>query len=321
MDGKARSAGTSRYSVPNLERALAMMEFLANHSECCSITTLAQTLGFPKNSVFRILKTLQALGYVAESDRIYRLTTKLLSLGYAALGEVNLVENSIDVMRDLRDEAEETALIGAIIGTEGVVLEQVMGSHEIKFAIDVGHRFYLHTAAPGKAMLAFLPEPERDHLLETIEYRQFNRRTIANAHALARMLEKVRERGYAVDVAERIEGLHGVASPILNYLNYPVAAIWVTGPSYRMPHKELDRLGGIVRRHALRISRRLGHEPARGDGAAATSGIHGNDVAGKIPRKRRTRDEQEASGAPDRASGGRVGAPAVRGRRRGGQAG
>ena len=59
-----------------------------------------------------------------------------------------------------------------VYGNEGVVLEQVPGLHSVKFLVDPGHRFPLHTAAPGKAILAFLPEEEQNELLDRIEYRK-----------------------------------------------------------------------------------------------------------------------------------------------------
>ena len=267
----------SRYIVPSLERALSIVELMAREPGSCGITDLAEKLALPKNSVFRILRTLYARGYLTEAGRQYRLSAKLLSLGYASLGEVNLVEKSIDIMRELRDEAKETVLIGTMAGgEEGVVLEQVLGSFEIKFAIDVGHRFYLHTAAPGKAMLAYLPDDELDRALDALTFPRFNRRTVTNREEMLRVLHKARAEGYAVDTAERIEGLHGVACPILNYLSYPVAAIWITGPGHRMPQREFARLGAIVHRHSLRISQRLGFEPQQeGERARVPAGGRG----------------------------------------------
>ena len=260
-----RTAVNHKYMSPSLDRALQIIEMMAHEPQSYGMTEISNKLGFPKNSVFRILRTLEAHGHVIESNRRYRLTAKLLALGYANLGEVNLVEESIDVMRALKNQAKETVLLGTILELTGVVLEQILGSYEIKFSIDVGHRFYLHTAAPGKAMLAFLPDEERRHMLDSIEYIRFNKRSARNRKELCRVLDAVRQSGYAVDRAERIEGLHGVASPILNYLNYPVAAIWITGPSFRMAETDLDRLGPVVKKHAETISKRLGYEsqPAR----------------------------------------------------------
>lgn len=253
-----RSENTSRYSVPNLERALVIMEYLSDKPEGCGVTGLSERLGYSKNSVFRIAKTLTMYGYLDETDKTYTISTKLLAVGYTALGEVNIIEKAFDIMRELRDQAKETVLIGTLVGLHGVVLEQVPSSYEIKFMIDVGHVFLPHTAAPGKAILAFLPDEEKKRIVHNMQYKRFNRRTITGPAAMLRYLQGVRETGYAVDRAERIEGLHGVACPVFNHWGYPVASIWVTGPSFRMPVGDFPRLGKLVMKHARRISLRLG---------------------------------------------------------------
>jgi len=259
------SAADNRYSVPNLIRALKIVEFLSSHPESCGVTELAERLGFPKNSVFRIVRTLTLHGYLIESGKSYQLSTKFLALGYAALGESNLIEKSIDIMRELRDTVHETVLLGAINGTKGVVLDEVLSSYHVKFMIDVGHVFLLQTSGPGKAMLAFMPEDERDRILDQITFTRYTDRTITSKKTFLKTLSEVIEKGYAVDEAEKVEGLHCVAAPIFNHRKYPIASIWATGPSYRFPTSDFSRLGKIVIDHALRISQRFGYEPEIGN--------------------------------------------------------
>ena len=67
-----------------------------------------------------------------------------------------MVEKAIDVMRELRDDVNETVLLGTLVGTRGVILEQVLSTHPLKVMVDPGHNFALHTAAPAKAMLAYM---------------------------------------------------------------------------------------------------------------------------------------------------------------------
>lgn len=279
----AKQQSPSRYSVPNLERALVILEYLADKPKGCGVTELSERLKYSKNSVFRIAKTLRMHGYLNEVDKAYTVSTKLLALGYSALGEVNIIEKAFDVMRDLRDEAKETVLIGTLVGMHGVVLEQVPSSYEIKFMIDVGHVFLPHTAAPGKAMLAYLPESERNRIVNGMEYKRFNPRTITDPKAMLAYLADVKVRGYAVDCAERIEGLHGVACPIFNHWGYPVASIWVTGPSFRMPERGFARLGELIQKHAHRISDRLGWDgqDRREGGSAGKSQAHSRLVGKK----------------------------------------
>jgi DNA-binding IclR family transcriptional regulator len=247
------------YHVPNLERALVIMEFLAQNPGS-GVSRIAEALRLPKNSVFRISMSLLRHGYLLRDDatKVFHLSHKLLALGYAATSKHTVVENSMDVMRELRDRTKETVLLGTLVGTEGVVLEQVFGSHPFKFMVDPGTRFHLHTSAPGKALLAFLPGPEQETLLKTLKLPRFNARTISTPAALREELARVRACGYGVDRAEEIEGVHCVGAPILDRHNYPVASMWVTGPSNRMPLESFPELGKTVAECAARISSRLG---------------------------------------------------------------
>jgi DNA-binding IclR family transcriptional regulator len=249
------------YKVPNLVRAFQLLEFMAREPQSWSITELSDRLGFPKNSVFRICRSLHEMGYLTQTGKTYFLSPKLLALGYAALGEQNLVEKALDIMRDLRDEMNETTLFGTLFGHEGVTLEQVVSNQSIKFVIDVGHRFALHTAAPGKAILAFLPEKERDHIMDQLDFKKYTSRTITSRQSFLALLQEVRKKGWAVDNCERLEGINCVAAPVFNFRNMPIASVWVTGPDFRMPPASFSKIGKIVQKHALRISQRFGYDP------------------------------------------------------------
>jgi IclR family acetate operon transcriptional repressor len=258
---KTPAQKSKRYIVPILERALIILEALAKAPRGMGISELSRELGMPKNSVFRILTTLYSSGYLQrdEEGRIYSLSRKILALGYEALDELSLVDKSLDVMRELRDETRETVLVGTLVGDHGVVLELVPSSQPIKFLVDVGARFPLHTAAPAKAMLAFLPKTDLEAHLQRIVFRKFTASTITSQVPFRRLLEEVRESGVAFDREEEMESLHCVAAPIFDHRGYPVAALWITGPSYRFREEDFPRLGRKVRQAAERISARFGH--------------------------------------------------------------
>lgn len=258
---KTPAQKSKRYIVPILERALIILESLAKAPRGMGISELSRELGMPKNSVFRILTTLYSSGYLQrdEEGRIYSLSRKILALGYEALDDLSLVDKSLDVMRELRDETGETVLVGTLVGDHGVVLELVPSSQPIKFLVDVGARFPLHTAAPAKAMLAFLPKMDLEAHLQRIVFRKFTASTITSQAPFRRLLEEVRESGVAFDREEEMESLHCVAAPIFDHRGYPVAALWITGPSYRFREEDFPRLGRKVRQAAERISARFGH--------------------------------------------------------------
>jgi len=269
---EAPGGGGPDYHVPNLERALRLLEYLADRPGA-GVSRIAEDLGIPKNSAFRIAMTLLRRGYLGRdgATKGFFLSRKLLALGYAATDRHTVVENALDVMRELRDRTRETVLLGTLVGREGVVLEQVFGLHPFKFMVDAGTRFSLHTSAPGKALLAFLPEGEREEVLRGLRLVRYNPRSITTLPALRRELERVRRQGYAVDRAEEIEGCHCVGAPVLDARGWPAAALWVTGPANRMPASSFPSLGRLVGEGAGRISRRLGWDaPAeRRDGRRA----------------------------------------------------
>lgn len=252
----------SRYKVPNLERALSILELLADHQGGLKLAEITRKLDCPKNSVFRITMTLLDRGYVTREERTksFRLSRTLLTLGHAMLSEKPIVPTAIDIMRKCRDEVRETVLIGTIVETTCTVLEQVLGTHPFKFSVDLGTRLHLHVSAPGKALLAYLPESEREDLLAKLDLVRFNERTITSLQGLRAELRTVRECGFALDRAEQLHGIACIGAPLLNRHGYPIAAIWTTGPSDRISEDRYAQVGDIIRRHAHAISEKFGSQ-------------------------------------------------------------
>ncbi len=186
----------------------------------------------------------------------------MLTLGYAVVNESNLVENALDVMRELRDRYKETVPLAILQGHEGLILEGVQGTHSFRYVYEPGRRFLLHTSAPGKAMVAFLPEAEREAVIKKMSFERHNDRTVTDRDAYRRVLQQVRQNGYSTDHAEQLDGMHCIGAPIFNRHGYPVAAIWITGPSSRIREEEFETIGRDVRRHADRISVKLGYMAA-----------------------------------------------------------
>ncbi|MFA6294537.1 MAG: IclR family transcriptional regulator [Victivallales bacterium] len=264
MKNTTKKNSRSRYQVPNLERALSIMEHLASRPECSTMAEIARTLKYPNNSVFRIVSTLEDLGYLAKETEgnNYSLTRKLLSLGYQALIESSLIEKSLDVLRSMRDDTGETALIGALLEGEGVVLEQILSREAVKFMVTPGARFNLHTAAPGKAILAFLDEKERERQIALIKFKKFNSQTITSAECFREELQNVRKSGFATDLGEEASGIICAAAPVFDYRGSPVASIWITGPEFRLKKKGFDKICKIVESRASCLSERMGYSPA-----------------------------------------------------------
>jgi DNA-binding IclR family transcriptional regulator len=158
----------------------------------------------------------------------------------------------------MQNEFKETVLLGTLLGSKGVILEQIPGDQVFKLVIDPGVRLTLHTAAPCKAMIAFLPDQEKKKYLSKITYERFTENTIIDAEAFSSELKEIYRSGFSIDKSEEFLEVRCIAAPVFNYYNYPVAAVWITAPSYRIPEDRYEVLGKKVRMFADLISERIG---------------------------------------------------------------
>ncbi|MDB5350207.1 MAG: IclR family transcriptional regulator [Planctomycetota bacterium] len=245
-----------RSEAASLQRGLAVLELLAARSEGATLSEITGHLGLPGASVLRISRTLVDLGYLSRDDRTkrYFLTNSFLLMGPPRGRDHGLSECAISAMRTIRQATGETTQLCCIVETEMVIIEQLLAVHSFKYSADLGARCPLHSCAPGKAIVAFLSEPERDVILDKIRFKRFTPSTITTRRAFSTELERIRRCGYAVDRAEGMTGIHCVAAPILDRQNAAVAAITIAGPSSRITEDEFEVIGQIVREGARQAS-------------------------------------------------------------------
>lgn len=251
----------SEYHVPNLERGLNILSLLSKYPLGLTQRDIMEDLKISKNSVYRIVMTLINFGYVTrdEHTRKYFLTRKMMMVGSCAMGDHSLVNKCIEEMYRLRDKVKSSVFIGVIEGTKGVILEQVIGGSPYKFTVDLGSRFELHCGAPGKALLAFLPEKEQAELLNSIHYVRYNDRTICTVAAMKAEIALIKAQGYAIDLAEQYDGCHCVGSCVFNHEGYPIAMIWTSGPSIIFTRERFAEIGQEVKASTERISKNFGY--------------------------------------------------------------
>lgn len=247
--------------VPMLDRALDVLEHLHAHPEGGSSSAIARSLGFPRNTVHRILNTLLAREYVRRdgATMCFTLSRKLAGMACDTARERGLMEHVLPVLRRLRDATGETSVVSILDHGEGLVLEQAQGTHPFRFVCEPGTRQSIHASASTKAILARLPQDECGAALPGVAFRRLTNRTIVTRRAFDRELDRVRRMGYAVDHGEALDGVHCVAAAVMDRLGRPVAALTVTGPAERMPPSAFTRIGGLVRVAADEVSRGLGY--------------------------------------------------------------
>ncbi len=243
----------SRYLVPAFARGLRLIELLSEHPEGLLMTEM-DPLGLPQASLFRMLTTLCETGYAArEKNGLYRLNGKLLSVAYKAVENRSLIGAAEGPMRELRDRTGESVMLAVLHGSEGVVVHQTPSDQPVKVILEIGHRFPLHSAAPAKAILAFLPDNQCDELIRQIRFTRFTPHTIRNERDFRKELELVRRTGIAFDRGEEMEDLRCAAAPVRCIRDGSVAAVWITGPASRMTDARLRKFAAAVKKTAKRI--------------------------------------------------------------------
>jgi DNA-binding IclR family transcriptional regulator len=249
----------SGVQTPALDRALALLEFISAHTEGVTTGEIRSALKFSANQTFRLTKALTVHGYVQrdESGTRFLLTQRLLSLAQPKKEERSLGQLAWPTLCWLRDATGESAHIGIRSGWDCVVLERAIGPHLFKFYTEAGARGPLHAGAPGKIMLAWLPEALRKTMLQEIPLEPVTANTIVRRETFAAELEKIRQTGYALDHGETLEGIHCVGAPVWDVEGQACASVWITAPAPRLTPEKEQLFAPLVIEAGKRISELL----------------------------------------------------------------
>lgn len=259
------------YVVRAVVRAARLLELLRTTDGGASLGELAARSGLAKASVFRMLRTLEGTGLVerAPDDDRYRLGVRCLELGQAYLEQTDLRAEAVPVLADLRTEFNETVHLGVLDDELRVVyLEKLESTHAVGIMMSrVGRTAPSFCTGLGKAMLATLPGDPVAALEEQGAFRAYTPNTISEPDALRTELERIRKRGYSLDLEEHEPGVRCVGAPIPGPHGEMVAALSISGPAQRLPERLLrGRLAEAAREAAAEIGRRLGAGRKSSDG-------------------------------------------------------
>ena len=274
------------YQVRSVQRALTLLRTFLAHDGELSAAELSKETGLDPSTVFRLLATLEAQGFV----EINHATAKcrpgviLLELGSRFLKNNDVRSRSIGYLERLRDEFGETVHLTILDGNEVVYLEKLAGLHPIGFMSSrVGNRSPAHCTGVGKALLAYLSDEQLAQRYPDRRLKRYTEQTITDFEELRAELARVRKRGYAVDLEEHELGVKCVAAPTFDHKEI-AAAVSVSGPVDRMDdHIVSENLISTLMEVTAHISEQMGwgrgvdqlqeqRSPAKGKGTGATGG-------------------------------------------------
>lgn len=248
------------YYIEVLGKALGILEvFRETRKPTLSLQEITRHSGLNKNTVFRVLYTLAEHGYVVKRGHEYELGPRLIDLANTRLQPRDLLSAAGPHLDALRDRFGETVNLGVLDGGHIRYVDVRESPHRFRLAERVGGSDFLHCTALGKCHLAHLPAAEVRRLLEVQGMPRQTPATIVSLTAFEKELARVRERGYALDPGESMEGAFCIGVPILDARGAPVAAISISGPTTRFGQAAAPQAAQALLEAAADIRARLGH--------------------------------------------------------------
>ena len=244
-----------------VERALAMLEAVAQEPEGLSNAEISRKLKIPKSSASYILRTLETQAYLNRDPETgkYRVGLKILSLSRGALSGIDVREVALPVMRHLTAKTHLTCHLAILDGPDAVYIEKVEPDGFLRVDTWVGRRMRVHATSVGKALVAFIPEERLQKILSERGMEKRTPKTITNLPRLLKELEKVRAQGYAVDDEENNLAARCVGAPVFNQQGTIEASLGLSGTTNQVNAHTMPRIVEALKDAARHISMQLGY--------------------------------------------------------------
>ena len=228
-----------RQSLQSLERGMAVIQIFSRQYPALTLSDVARHTGLTRATARRILLTLEALGHVRSDGRLFSLTPRVLSLGWAYLSSLNLWEIAQPLMEDLAEQTRESCSAATLDLPDIVYVARVPTRRIMTISLGVGSRLPAHSTSMGRVLLADLPTAELDRFLAENHFERFTDRTITDPKRLRAEVDDVRRQGWALIDQELEVGLRSLGAPITRADGRTIAALNVSAPAARVSIEEL----------------------------------------------------------------------------------
>jgi len=229
-------------------------------ADALTLSEVAERTGLARAVVRRFLYTLVELGYALTDGKYFRLTAKILDLGYARLSSFSLPKIAERFLEEVTLETKESSSASVLDGDEIVYIARLQTRRIMSVSLSIGSRLPAFCTSMGRVLLAHLPVETLERYLKTAKLQRFTDRTISDPETLRKELSSVLKQGYALVDQELEIGLRSLAVPVFASGGRIVAAINIGAPAARITKGEvLQQFLPVLRKAAKNISSCLGH--------------------------------------------------------------
>lgn len=258
-----RSTSGSRGGIQSIERAVAILEAVANDPDGITLAEVSAQLGLHNSTVFHLIKTLATLGIVEQlpGTKQYRVGSRLFMLAAGAMNENAMLTQATPILEALSRKTGEAAHLAVRSRHEIVVIARTAATGLLQLSGYTGAMRPAHCTAIGKVLMSEVPVEMLDSLLDHIDFRQFTEHTITDRLTFKKELATIREKGVAYDDCEFDEDVKCIAVPVRDFAGRCPGAIGISGPVWHMGAAATKKKMPALLEAANEISRHLGFRP------------------------------------------------------------
>lgn len=229
-----------RMFVTALSRGLDVLRAFGPGEPLLGNQEIAKRTGLPKPTVCRMTHTLTKLGYLLFDARQekYRLGTAVLSLGYAALANMDIRQLARPFMRELAEATDASVSLGSRDRTSMIYIESCRGNGPVTLRLDVGSRIPVAATAMGRAYLAAVSQSERDELMDELK-RRHRDEWLAIRAGIETALKQYQDLGFTMSTGEWHAEIHAVGRAIVLPDGGGVVALNCGAAAFLMPRDKL----------------------------------------------------------------------------------
>jgi len=271
-----REAEAGPYLVPGLERGLRILSEFSAREPILSAPELSRRIGIPRTTTFRLLQTLQSLGFLerAPGERSFKLGVAVLRLGFEYLNSLELTDFATPILDSLRDATGHSAHLLIRDGRDIVFVAKAQAVNPMfnSVRVHVGSRLPAHATLHGQVLMGDFTLGELRQLYPESQLERFTERTPATIDDLYQRIREIARQGYGISQESYERGISAISAPVRDAKGEIVAAITITILQPDLDAAERASLAAAVCGAALDLSARLNYAPRADDPTSAVAG-------------------------------------------------
>ena len=254
----------SKYIVPGLRRGLQILRAFNRDRRRIGAPDLASELNIPRSTVFRLIQTLEYMGFLekVENASDYRLGVGVLSLGFEFIASLEITDLARPLLENLRDKTGHSAHLAIRDGGEIIFVIKAKADSTFSSSVNIGTRLPAHGTVLGRVILADLSDQELERIYPEVSLPKFSPQTPENLDDLKKILAQDRARGYARSASYFETGIGSLAAPVRDQSGRVIASINITFPDGVPAEDEIEqdlvsslvktagKLSGLLNYHA-----------------------------------------------------------------------